>query len=75
VKNPAYVMAPCPTCGQPRKVRNGIALREMRQRAGLTQRDFGRPLGISSPYVSDIERNRRECPEDVLAAYLALGER
>jgi DNA-binding transcriptional regulator YiaG len=67
--------APCPSCGQPTAVPNGRYLRWLRERAGLTQRAFGRRVGASSPYVSDWERNRRAVPPRVLQAYRALRRR
>jgi transcriptional regulator with XRE-family HTH domain len=57
------------------RVVNGADLRERRQRAGLTQRAFGRRAGVTSPYISDIERNRRACPPDILAVYYSLPTR
>ena len=35
---------------------NGHAVRRLRQRLQLTQRELGLVLGISQPYVSDLER-------------------
>ena len=70
-----YITEPCPCCGHQRKVVNGRALRERRERAGLTQRDFGAFVGVTSPYLSDIERNRRACPADILRAYQKLEAR
>ena len=37
--------------------------------------ELGDSLGVSGPYLSDIERNRRSCPPDILHAYTALGKR
>jgi predicted transcriptional regulator len=69
---PRTIRIPCPHCGQLYRVPNGLYLRDLRDAAGLSQRDFARTIRASSPYVSDIERNRRRCPEDVRAAYDAL---
>jgi hypothetical protein len=66
---------PCPTCGHPRDVVNGAILRFWRQRAGLDQRTFGKSLRVSGPYISDIETNRRECPDHVWQAYQRLRGR
>ena len=63
---------PCPHCGQAVRRRNGLYLKELRERAGIDQRTFGKGAGVSGPYISDIERNRRECPEDLLIMYLQL---
>ena len=73
-KQPRTIRVPCPHCGQPYRVPNGLYLRDLREAAGLTQRAFGTMIGASSPYVSDIERNRRACPDDVLAVYQGLTD-
>ena len=66
-----YITIPCNECGSPKRVINGLWLREIREKSlKLSQREFGKKFKISSPYISDIERNRRECPEDILEAYL-----
>jgi transcriptional regulator with XRE-family HTH domain len=54
------------------KVTNGLYLKARRERAGLSQRAFGARLGLSSPYLSDIETNRRVPSRGVIAEYLAL---
>ncbi len=59
----------CPTCGHDMRVQNGRMLKEWRETAGMTQREFGKLVGVSSPYLSDIERNRRACPSDIYSAY------
>lgn len=69
---PAYLTLPCPCCGHPRRVPNGARLRHYREAAEIDQRTFGHVFGLSGPYISDIERNRRECPAPVLAAYFEL---
>jgi DNA-binding XRE family transcriptional regulator len=69
---PAYVQLPCPSCGHQRPVPNGARLRHYREAAKIDQRTFGERVGVSGPYISDIERNRRDCPPDVLDAYLTL---
>ena len=51
---------------------NGLWLKQLREDAGLTQRQFGIRVHKSSPYLSDIERNRRECPERIYEAYRNL---
>lgn len=73
-KPPMFLRLPCPTCGQSTLTINGAMLKEWRQRANLTQRAFGEMVGLSSPYLSDIERNRRACPPDVLEAYQVLAK-
>jgi transcriptional regulator with XRE-family HTH domain len=39
------------------------ALREARIAAGLSQNDIARALGVSQPFVNDIEHGRRELGE------------
>jgi DNA-binding transcriptional regulator YiaG len=74
-KQPRHIDIPCPHCGQPYTVINGLYLRERREAAGLTQREFAKIIDASGPYISDIERNRRRCPDDVYAVYLHLRHR
>jgi hypothetical protein len=62
----------CPTCGQRMQAFNGAILRYWRERAGIDQRTLARTLGVSGPYLSDLERNRRACPEDIRDAYKRL---
>lgn len=38
-------------------------LRDMRKRAGKTLRQVASELGLSPPYISDIERGNRSIPE------------
>ena len=42
-----------------RKLYAGAKLRELRTRLGLTQRDFAAKLGISLPYLNQMENNNR----------------
>lgn len=51
---------------------NGQWLKWKREHARLDQRTFGATLGVSGPYLSDIENNRRQCPVEIEAAYRAL---
>lgn len=70
---PRHRTAKCPTCGHPRRgVVNGAWLRYQRLRRGLSQREAGRQMGASSPYLSDLESNRRECPFSLEVAYTQL---
>ncbi len=66
------IEVPCPHCGQPMTVTNGLYLRELREQAGLTQRQFGKRIKASGPHISDWERNRRVAPDAVVEAYRAL---
>jgi DNA-binding transcriptional regulator YiaG len=66
---PKYRTIVCGECGAPRRVINGTWLRFRRESRELDQRAFARRLGISGPYLSDLERNRRDCPAVILRAY------
>ncbi len=48
------------------KIYAGVTLRETRQRARLTQREFAERLGISLPYLSQMENNHRPVSAGVL---------
>ncbi len=48
------------------KIYAGAALRETRARAGLTQRAFADRLGVSLPYLSQMENNHRPVSAGVL---------
>lgn len=65
-----YITVSCPCCNGNRRIVNGQYLKMLRESVMMDQRTFGKPLSVSGPYISDIERNRRDCPEDVLNAYL-----
>lgn len=58
---PKFTHAFCSRCGAPRSVVNGDWLRFVRLRAGLTLRQFAKRAGVSAVYISDIERNKRNC--------------
>ena len=64
-----FTHSTCPTCGTPRSVINGAWLRERRLRAGFTLRGFAMRVGVSAPYISDIEHNRRRCLPGMRDAY------
>lgn len=44
---------------RPSKLYAGAKLRETRQRIGLTQKDFAARLGVSLPYLNQMENNNR----------------
>jgi predicted transcriptional regulator/DNA-binding XRE family transcriptional regulator len=52
----------------PRKVYAGAKLRELRQRLGLTQKAFAAKLGVSLPYLNQMENNNRPLSTTVLLA-------
>jgi DNA-binding transcriptional regulator YiaG len=70
-----YIEIPCNECGTPKKIINGQWLKQVREDSGMNQREFGALTKTSSPYISDIERNRRSCPDDILFHYLELNNR
>lgn len=49
-------------------------LREVREGAGVSVREMARRLGHSAPYVSDVERGKRNVPRDWLAIYRRLAK-
>ncbi|SIO31679.1 transcriptional regulator, XRE family [Rhodovulum sp. ES.010] len=51
-----------------RKLYAGVKLRETRTRLGLTQKDFAGKLGISLPYLNQMENNNRPISSTVLLA-------
>jgi len=46
----------------------GVKLRETRTRLGLTQKDFATKLGVSLPYLNQMENNRRPVSTGVVLA-------
>jgi len=50
------------------KLYAGVKLRETRTRLGLTQKDFAAKLGISLPYLNQMENNRRPVSTGVVLA-------
>ncbi len=51
----------------PTKVYAGVKLRDIRQRVILSQRSFAQRLGVSIPYLSQMENNHRINTYDVLS--------
>lgn len=52
----------------PQKLYAGAKLRELRQRLGLKQRDFAEKLGVSLPYLNQMENNNRPVATSVVLA-------
>ncbi len=50
---------------KPDDIATGAAIRMARERAGLSLRDIGELIGVSAPYISDLERGRRSWNEDL----------
>lgn len=70
---PVKYVATCPSCGAPAGLINPAWLRWRREQAGLTQKQLAQRLGLSSPYLSDVERGNRRCSPQLRARYEALG--
>lgn len=51
---------------------DGETLRKARQAAGKSLRQMAKDLSLSAPYLSDIERNRRNATDYVVEMYDAL---
>ena len=51
-----------------RKLYAGAKLRETRQRLGLTQKEFAAKLGVSLPYLNQMENNNRPLSTTVVLA-------
>ncbi|REJ67112.1 MAG: XRE family transcriptional regulator, partial [Proteobacteria bacterium] len=51
-----------------KKLYSGAKLRDMRQRLGLTQKDFASKLGVSLPYLNQMENNNRPLSGTVILA-------
>ncbi|MEM9127487.1 MAG: helix-turn-helix transcriptional regulator, partial [Pseudomonadota bacterium] len=50
------------------KLYAGAKLREMRTRMALTQKDFATKLGVSLPYLNQMENNNRPVSTTVVLA-------
>jgi DNA-binding XRE family transcriptional regulator len=51
------------------KLYAGAKLREVRTRIGLTQKDFAAKLGVSLPYLNQMENNNRPVSTTVVLAW------
>ncbi len=52
----------------PQKLYAGVKLRELRSRLGLTQKEFAAKLGVSLPYLNQMENNNRPVSTSVVLA-------
>lgn len=68
-----FTTQPCEKCGGSMRVVNGAWLRERREAAGVALREMARRLDFSAPYISDVERGRRNCTAEILSAYERLA--
>lgn len=64
----------CPTCKGKGKqtVPDVKAMRKHRTKKGVSIRGIARKIGISAPFLSDVETGFRPCPEYILKAYQKL---
>jgi len=64
----------CPKCGGSGHIADidREALRTIRQDSGLSLKKMAKRIGVSAPYLSDIELGRRGCPDYVVEAYNKL---
>jgi transcriptional regulator with XRE-family HTH domain len=73
--NNAYCQAMSKPVEIPSEIRTlGEAIRYVRQARGLTLRETARRIGVSAPFLSDVERNRRATDKlNELAAALRVS--
>lgn len=64
----------CPECAGVGEVFvvNHDALRQRREYRGVSLRKMADKLGVTPPYLSDIERGNRRCTEKIEKAYRKL---
>lgn len=66
---------PCPRCGGSGKIADdreiGAYLKAKRQRAKLRQKHVADRMGVSVPYLSDLENGNRQWSGERRQAYLA----
>lgn len=68
-----HIYEPCPTCHRERRVVDGGWLRQQRERSGVSLRELARRIGVSPPYLSDVELNRRGRTTKIVEAYAILA--
>lgn len=72
----AATAPPAPRPEPPLRVLVGAVLRRHRERQGRTLRDVAEAARVSVPYLSEVERGRKEASSEVLGAVCrALGLR
>lgn len=71
---PKYQLDRCSACGQTKTVVSPAWLRQTRALAGVTLREMARRLGLSAPYLSDVELGRRRGNPNIVAAYEQLSK-
>jgi DNA-binding transcriptional regulator YiaG len=73
-ENPGWKRAVCHFCGSEVERLEGGHMRRLRGQAKLTMRAMARRAGYSVQFISDVERNRRNCPRKLETAYLRLAK-
>lgn len=51
------------------------SLRKHRESMGISLRELAKILGLSAPYLCDVERGRRNCTKKLLTAYNSIGQK
>lgn len=63
----------CRCCaGSGRELNNeevGLAMRHLRESAGIKQKTIAHSMGFTPPYISGLERGNRSWSESLIAAY------
>ena len=65
---------PCTRCGQEERVYRPAWLRAVRERAGVTLREFCRRLGKNPSFISNVETGKVHCPVWLSEEYEKLFE-
>lgn len=67
-------MAKCPKCNGKGKVRKVLpeTLRALRKKSTLSLRRFGKKIGFSAMYLSEIERGDKRATPEIVKAYQKL---
>lgn len=60
---------PCKSCSGTGRVAAPTPLRTLRLESGISLREASRRIGLSAPYISDLERGRRAWNADLEARY------
>ena len=74
-RRPRTLTLPCPRCdgrGLIQRV-DGASLREIREDAYLSLREFAERIGLSAAYVSDVELGRRRATEKIVEQYRRIA--
>lgn len=58
-----------------KRVVDGLVLRSIREKAGVSLRDMADHLAVSLPYMSDLELGRRKFTDEIARKYLMMCKR